>query len=54
MIWSDALCFVATAVIFCIQIHNEGHNAIDKRVREGVRGCKEGEKNSESWAIHVN
>jgi len=40
MIWSDVLCFVATAVIFCIQIHNEGHNAKDKRVREGVRGVK--------------
>lgn len=46
MIWSDALRFVVTAVIFCMQIQSEGHGAEDERGEEeqkasGGEGCKE-------------
>lgn len=34
MIWSDALRFVVTAVIFCMQIQSEGHGAEDERGEE--------------------
>lgn len=46
MIWSDALRFVVTAVIFCMQIQSEGHGTEDERVEETQKasdreGCKE-------------